>query len=157
MTRFSRKAMKITPKHQPDGAPGPLRPAIPRRRLPGWAVAVGCVVVAAAATFFIGEYFLFSKVPRALLGKWVVAEGELEGATLEFFRDGIMTMKLRKEGKEWETTAKVRAENQTLWSTATNPMTHKVETAAQTIVSLTDTQCVLEDEKGTVLKLERAP
>jgi uncharacterized protein (TIGR03066 family) len=115
------------------------------------------VTLAAVATFAVFEYVILSKVPRALLGKWVVAEGELEGARLEFFRDGTMTLKFSKGGKEWDTTAKVRTEDKTLWSTTTNPMTGKEETAAQTIVSLTDTQCVLEDEKGTVLKLERVP
>jgi uncharacterized protein (TIGR03066 family) len=162
MTQFSRKAIKIKNKHRPgdaagpNGAAGPAKSAAPRRWLPGWAVALLYVSLAGLATFVVFEYFILSKVPRDLLGKWVVAEGELEGATLEFFRDGTMTLKLSKEGKQFATTASVRTEDKTLYSTTTNPMTGKKETASQTIVSLTDTRCVLEDEKGTVLNLERA-
>jgi uncharacterized protein (TIGR03066 family) len=155
MTRLSRKAVKITNKHGPGGASGPLQPAAPRHWLPRWAVAVVCVALSAAATFAVCEYLLLSKVPRALLGKWVVAEGELEGATLEFFRDGTMRLRFSKEGKQLDDTVKIRTEDKTLWSTTRNPMTGKVETASQTIVSLTDSQCVLEDEKGTVLRLDR--
>jgi uncharacterized protein (TIGR03066 family) len=153
--------MKIINKHRPGGGagpngdPGPVTAAARRRWLPHWAVALLCVAVSGAATFALLEYVILSKVPRALLGKWVVAEGELEGARLEFFRDGTMTLKLSKGGKEWDTTAKVRTEDNTLWSTTTNPVTGQVETAAQTIVALTDTRCVLEDGKGAVLKLER--
>jgi uncharacterized protein (TIGR03066 family) len=125
--------------------------------LPKWAVAVLCVAHSAAATFAVFEYVILSKVPRAMLGKWVVTEGEMEGATVQFFRDGTMICEMNRNGKPWALKAQVRAEGDTLWSTATNSMTGKADTDMQTIVSLTDTQLVLEDKTGTLLKMERAP
>src|SRR5947209_7683012 len=96
MTQFSRKAMKLMNKHRPgdgagpNGSPGPVKAVAPRRWLPGWAVALLCVAVSAGATFAVFEYVLLSKVPRPMLGKWVVTQGDIVGATLEFFRDGTM-------------------------------------------------------------------
>jgi uncharacterized protein (TIGR03066 family) len=92
-----------------------------------------------------------------MLGKWVVTQGEMVGATLEFYRDGTMIGRLTKDGKEGVIKARVRADGTTLWSTTTNPMTRREETATQAIVSLTDSELVLEDDKGGVIRMERAP
>jgi hypothetical protein len=162
MTRFARKAVKITDKHQPgggagpSGAPGPVPSAAPRW-LPRWAVALLCVAVSAAATFALFEYVILSKIPRAMLGKWVVVEGPMEGATLEFFRDGTMIGRVDTPENKGVIEARVRSDGNTLWSTTKHPMTGQEETAEQTIVSLTETEIVLEDRKGARIKLQRAP
>jgi hypothetical protein len=39
--------------------------------------------------------------------------------------------------------------------TTTNPFTNQAETDTQTILTLTDSQLVIEDRKGTVLRMER--
>jgi uncharacterized protein (TIGR03066 family) len=161
MTQFSRKALKIKHKHRPgdgadaNGRPGPMTTAAPRRLLPPWAVALLCVAVTAAASFALFEYLILSKVPRPMLGKWVVTQGDMVGATLEFYRDGTMIGRLTKDGKEGVIKARVRADDATLWSTTTNPMTHREETATQAIVSLTEDELILEDDKGGVIKMER--
>jgi hypothetical protein len=127
-----------------------------RTRLLHWTAALLCMTIAATATFLVFENFVLSKVPRAMLGKWVVTEGEMEGATLEFFRNGTMLAKVDVNGNERFINAKVRADENTVWSTTTNPMTGQEDTAAQTIISLTATEFVLEDKKGTLMKMERA-
>jgi uncharacterized protein (TIGR03066 family) len=129
----------------------------PRSRLLHWTAALLCMAIAATATFLVFENFVLSKVPRAMLGKWVVTEGEMEGATLEFFRDGTMLAKVDVNGKEGVINAKVRADDNTVWSTTTSLMTGREVTDTQTIISLTDTEFVLEDKKGTLIKMERVP
>jgi uncharacterized protein (TIGR03066 family) len=162
MTQFSRKALKIKHKHRPDaavanGIPGAMTTVGPRRWLPPWAVALLCVAISGGVTFAVFEYLILSKVPRPMLGKWVVTQGDMVGATLEFYRDGTMIGRLNREGKEGVIKARVRADDTTLWSTTTNPMTHREETATQAIISLTDSELVLEDDKGGVIKMERVP
>jgi uncharacterized protein (TIGR03066 family) len=161
MNRFSSRTnrAKDTPRRaersSAHGQPGRSLSEPPRPWLPRWAVAVLLTAVTAAVTFVVFEYVILSKVPRAMLGKWVVTQGAMEGATLEFFRDGTMTATVTKDGKSVAYTARVRADEKTVWSTTKHPMTGKEETAEQAIVTLTDNEFVLEDKKGAVLKMER--
>jgi hypothetical protein len=147
-----------------NGTPNKEKDATGKRGwLPPWVVALLCVLVAGGVTFALFEYVILSKVPRAMLGKWVVIEVSgnkednkgMEGATLEFFRDGTMIGKVNMSGKEGIIKARVRANEKTLWSTTTNPMTGKEDTDVQSIVTLTDTEFVTEDNKGTVIKMQR--
>jgi hypothetical protein len=156
MKRFSHKAHRASAKPEAGEAltpPGTPPAQAPRRWLPGWAVPVLCVAVGAAVTIAVFEFWILSRLPTALLGKWVVVEGEMEGATLEFFRDG--TGKLTNRGNVGTVKAKVSEDGKTLWTTVADPVTGKEVTHTQTIVSLTETELELED-RGTVLKLERA-
>jgi uncharacterized protein (TIGR03066 family) len=156
-SRMSRLLTRKRPARvTPDGNPGASELTPPRPWLPHWVVPLLCVTVAAVATFALFEYLILSKVPRAMLGKWVVVEGEMEGATLEFFRDGRMLAKVNMQGKEGVIKAQVEVDGQTMRSTTVNPFTKMEETDTQTIVTLTDTQFVIEDRKGTVMKMERA-
>jgi uncharacterized protein (TIGR03066 family) len=167
MKKQSRLAKLFQNRARPrNGTPNPEKDQ-PRSEgwLPRWAVALLCVLVAGGATFALFEYVILSKVPRALLGKWVVTEvsGDskegndrgMEGATLEFFRDGTMIGTVNMNGKQGIIKARVRGNEKTLWSTTTNPMTGKDDTDVQTIVTLTDSELVVENNKGTVIKMQR--
>jgi len=159
MSRFSFDSKKTAERlRRGEARPGAsVASKSARPWFPHWATALLCMAVATTATFVLFDHFILSKVPRVMLGKWVVTEGEMEGATIEFFRNGTMLAKMDVNGKEGIINAKVRADENTVWSTTTNPMSGREQTDAQTIISLTDTQFVLEDKKGTVMKMERAP
>jgi uncharacterized protein (TIGR03066 family) len=121
-----------------------------------WVVQVLCLIVAAAGTWAATEFFILSKLPRELLGKWVVTHGEQEGATFDFYRNGTMEGRINVRGNEGIVRASVRVEDKTLFSTTTNPNTGQSLTRSQTIVTLTDRNLVLQDDRGQLLKMERA-
>jgi uncharacterized protein (TIGR03066 family) len=114
-----------------------------------------CLVLAAVVAFAVLRFVILSRVPQALLGKWLVVGGEMDGATLEFFRDGTMIGKVNMDGKEGTIKGKVEVDGDTLRITSTNPFTRRPETDVQTIRTLTEDRLVLEDRKGTVLSMQR--
>jgi uncharacterized protein (TIGR03066 family) len=123
--------------------------------LPPWLVAVACIAVGGGATFSVLHFVILSRVPHAILGKWVVIEGELKGGTLEFRRDGTMIGKVNMKGKEGTIKATVEVEGETMRITSINPYTNRSETDVQTIRTLEDDRFVIEDRKGTTLIMER--
>jgi len=123
--------------------------------LAGWPAALALVVLAGAGTYALFHFVILSRVPHAMLGKWVVVGGEMHGAVLEFSRDGTMTAKVNMDGKEGTIKAKVEVDGETMRVTSTNPLTQRPETDTQTIHVLTADEFVIEDRKGTVLRMER--
>src|SRR5262249_33695666 len=115
-----------------------------------------CLLFAAAGTWAAFEFVILSKLPRELLGKWVVVGGEQDGADFDFYRNGTMRGRLNVKNREFTIDARVRVEDGILYSTTTNPNTGQAETRKQTIVTLTDRSLVLRDDRGGLLKLERA-
>lgn len=121
-----------------------------------WGIPVLCLVAAAAGTWAAFEFIVLSKLPRELLGKWVVVGGEQDGADFDFSRNGTMRGRVNVKGREFIVEARVRVVDKVLYSTTTNPNTGREETRTQSIVALTDKRLVLQDERGQLLELERA-
>jgi len=120
-----------------------------------WAVPLLCLLISAGGTFALFEFVILSRLPRAMLGKWLVIEGEMEGATAEFSRKGTTIWKVNMKGKEAIIKGRVEVDEKTMRITTTNPMTNEPVTDTQTILTLTENQLVIEDQKGTVIKMER--
>ena len=110
----------------------------------------------AAGTWAFLEYVVWNKLPAELVGKWVVVGGEQDGATFDFHRNGTLVGRINVHGKEGIINAGVRVEGKSLHATTTNPNTKMAETRTQTIVTLTDAALVLQDDRGQLLKMERA-
>lgn len=127
----------------------------PKRSWLRWAVPLLCVLVSGGGTFALFEYVILSKLPRELLGKWVVIEGEMEGATAEFSRNGTTIWKVNMKGKEGIIKGRAEVDGETMRIMTTNPMTKEPVTDTQTILTLNENQLVIEDQKGTIIKLER--
>ena len=119
-------------------------------------LAPACVLVVAAATYALFQFVILSRVPHAVLGKWLVREGgDMHGAILEFRRDGTMIATVNMQGKAAKIVAQVEVEDETMRTTSRHPITGKEHTDVQTIRKLTDEEFVFEDSKGTVIRMER--
>jgi hypothetical protein len=158
-THFSKRAQaKLSKRPQPPQnakTPGSVNVA----KRPFWhrgLVILLCLVFAGGGTWAVMEYYVFNTLPPELVGKWVVQEGEQEGATFDFFRNGSMRGRINLRGREGIIDARVRVENGTLLSTTRNPNTGANETRTQQIVTLNATSLVLKDDRGQVLRLQRA-
>jgi uncharacterized protein (TIGR03066 family) len=145
--RFGKLAPSANGQHSP-------RTAGTRRWL-HWAIASLLVLGAGAGTFAVLHFAVLTRLPSTMLGKWLVVGGEMDGATLEFQRDGAMVGKVNMAGKEGKIQAKVEVDGETLRITSINPSTNRPETDVQTIHTLTAERFVIEDRKGTVLNMER--
>lgn len=140
-----------------DTRPGPQpeRPAAASSWLP-WAAGLVILVATAGATWALFEFVILSRIPGALVGKWVVEGGEQDGATFDFYRDGTMRGRINVGGKEGIIHARVRVEGDKMHTTTRNPSTGKDETRTQTIRSLSERELVLADDRGEVLRMTRA-
>lgn len=100
---------------------------------------------------------IYPLLPRDLIGKWVVVGGPQDGATFDFQHDGVMTGKVNLMGKEGIINARTRVEGDKLYSTTKNPLTGKDDTSVLIIHTLTPSELVVEEERGTRIKMQRAP
>jgi hypothetical protein len=123
-----------------------------RRRLPLLVAAL----VAGGATWAIFEFVVWSPLPTALVGKWVIEGGKQDGADFDFYANGTMRGRVNVQGFERPLEARVWVRDGVLYSTTQHPLTGKDETRAQKILNLTSTDLVLEDEQGKILRLSRA-
>jgi uncharacterized protein (TIGR03066 family) len=114
------------------------------------------VAVVAGGTWAASEYWLWSPIPSQLVGKWVVEGGEQDGATFDFFRNGDMVGNINLSGRAGIIKARVRVQDNLLFSTTRNPNTDQDETRTQKIITLTERDLILEDDRGQQLKLHRA-
>jgi hypothetical protein len=131
-------------------------------------------ILSAAVTYWLLDNVILTRLPTAILGKWEVTQGELEGFTMEFFRNGSMRSRIINEGQVYiidanaqvdddmleETTYAVPdvAKRKSVWQTFVNLFTSEQgaeQTIVRRIVGLTPTQLVLENQDGRTLKLER--
>jgi uncharacterized protein (TIGR03066 family) len=147
----------IQPASNPPAATDPVRPPL----LPRWLVLALCLLLAGGATgavtaWAVSEGILFSKIPRDLVGKWVVQGGPQDGATFDFFRSGDMVARLNNNGTAVVLKARVAVEGKKLLTTTRNPHTDKDETNTSTIRELTRDSLVLETARGEVFRLSRA-
>ena len=135
--------------------PQTRRAASAKRRWLHWTFALLLVAAAAAGTFAVLHFAVLSRVPHAMLGKWHVVGGEMDGAILEFRRDGTLIGTVNMKGKEGKIKGTVELDGQALRITSVNPHTKQPETDTQTIHVLTTEQFVIEDRKGTKLTMQR--
>jgi uncharacterized protein (TIGR03066 family) len=110
----------------------------------------------AGVSFTLFEFLLPGRVPAELVGQWRVVGGPMDGMTMEFQRDGTMIGRATINGKEGLLEGTALVTGNTLRTTTTNFYTGKAEIGRQTIVSLTETEFVTEDSKGTRITMVRA-
>ncbi len=94
-------------------------------------------------------------IPQELVGEWRVAGGPLNGMTLEFKRNGTMTGRTTVDGQERVLEGSAAVEGNVLRTTTVNPGTGRAETGTQTIVTLTETDLVTEDARGSRVAMKR--
>jgi len=133
----------------------PPPPAAPRSRW-RWPVLILCLLLAAGGTWAVFEYVIWTNIPGALIGKWVVEGGEQDGANFDFFRDGTMVGRINLRGSEGIIKARVRVEGDKLLLITQNSQTGQAVLRTQRIRTLTRTELVLEDGKGQVTRMVRA-
>ena len=149
--------MKSLPRARPKpkgllGTP-PQPSSRPRRRL--LLLLLGCLLLAAGGTWAMLELVVWNKLPRDLVGTWVVVEGEMEGATFEFHRDGSMVVREDVGTRRHILKGEAALEDRVLYVTTRDEDGEEV-TLAHTIRVLSPRELVLETEQGKLLKLERA-
>jgi uncharacterized protein (TIGR03066 family) len=118
-------------------------------------VALALVAVAAGGTFALFEFVLLPKVPAEMVGRWQVVGGTMNGAVMEFHRDGTMIGRHFVDGKEAVLEGSVVVRGKTLHTTTVNPFTNRAETGIQTIVTLTETEMITEEKSGTRVTMKR--
>ena len=116
------------------------------------ALAILCILLAAGATWAVLEFFVWQKVPAALIGVWQVKDGPMQGGTFAFTRNGTLAI---RTGQGQDMDAHIAVQGKKLLTTTRHPMTAREETHASIIQELTETTLILELEKGAVLRLER--
>jgi uncharacterized protein (TIGR03066 family) len=121
-----------------------------------WVGLAVCVLLAAGGTWAVMEFVVWNKLPPELVGKWVVQGGEQDGATFDFYRNGTMVGRINNRGMEGVIDARVAVEGESLFITTQNPRTKGDETKTHTIKTLNGQQLVLQDQQGTVFRMERA-
>lgn len=137
---------------RPNALPPPV--SVPGRFV-RYLMLVACLVFAAGATWAFMEFVVWNRLPSELVGKWVVVEGEQQGATLDFHRNGKMIGRFDNRGNLSIVDAQVAVEGDTLWVTTFHPTT-KVEMKKKQIIQTLDAkELVLQDQKKRVLRLER--
>jgi uncharacterized protein (TIGR03066 family) len=113
------------------------------------------LMVAGAATLAVFEFFIWNKVPPALVGTWKVQEGSKGGGTFEFSRNGTLLVHLKDPKNDFNLKARAVVQGKTLQTTTYNPQTLQEQTHTSTIVELTARSLILEFENGEVLKMVR--
>ena len=114
------------------------------------------MLLAAGGTWAAFEFFVWSRIPPELAGKWVVHGGPQDGATFDFSRNGTLEAHLNNRGTEHVLLGKVAVEDKKLSITTQNPQTKQDETRSCVIKELTEQTFIVEFEQGEVFKMVRA-
>ncbi|MBI2808757.1 MAG: hypothetical protein HYX68_27530 [Planctomycetes bacterium] len=156
-----RNPAKFTKQRQQ--APAPSAP--PAKAAGGnarrWIVLGLGALLTAAATWSFLEFVVWNKVlwnqlPGDLIGKWVVSGGDQDGATFDFYRNGSMRGRINAGGREGIINARIEVEGDTLFITTRNPHTKQDEVKKHLIKVLNRSELVLQDERKTLFRMERA-
>jgi hypothetical protein len=130
---------------------GAGEPTAARRRRPRWVwIGLGLLLVG-GATFAVFDYFVWRKVPAALIGTWDVKSGSLAEGTLQFSPDGTLRMRHKTADVVWQ----VRVRGQTLEMTTPSANTGVDRTQRAVIQEVTPSSLVLQLDKGEVLRMVR--
>lgn len=154
MTAIMRHAFKHSKHATPSSRPTPIPPAGTGKTR--WIILGLCLFATAGATWAVMEFVVWNKLPSELLGKWVVQNGEQEGATFDFFRNGTMIAQINNRGNMEIVKAEIMVEGDTLFMTTFHPMTKEPMTKKHTITTITANRLVLRDEQQNVYRMERA-
>src|SRR5262245_46364151 len=112
------------------------------------------LLVAGAGTLAVFEFFIWNKVPPALVGTWEVQGGPMSGGTFRFSRNGAVEIVHR--GADIGIRGRAAVDGKVLLLTTRDPKDIRLEqTRPSTIRELTPDSLVLELEKGQVLKMVR--
>jgi uncharacterized protein (TIGR03066 family) len=151
-TTMKRKDRKLAAKPR---AAVPAQQSHRRRWLARLPLVVLVIAVVAGASYALFDYVLPARLPAELVGTWRVVEGDMRGATMEFRRNGTMLGKFVQGDKEGIIEGTAEVDGNTLRTTTVNPYTRRPETGAQTIITLTDTEFVTEEARGSRIRMER--
>lgn len=121
-----------------------------------WAWLALALAVAGAGTLAVYEFFIWNKVPPALVGKWQVEEGAQVGGTFEFYRNGNLIIQLKNQKQDYPPIKGLCGGGcKTLLTTMPNPLTLGEQSQTIAIRQLTAKSLILEFENGDVLKMVR--
>jgi hypothetical protein len=125
-------------------------------RFPPWLFAFVSIFGSAVITVIFFEAMFLSDIPPLLQGKWVITEGELEGAILEFFKDGTMKGSARVGGEvrslQWNVTMNGDDRFRITVGEETRGL---ISVEEQTILELSSRYFKFQDSQGKVTKLTR--
>jgi len=121
-----------------------------------WAMLGLGLLLVGGGTWAALEFFVWNKLPPALVGKWEVQGGPLSGGTFQFFRNGTLETRLKKDKTYFTLRASVAVEDKTLLTTTQDSQTGREQTRKSTIRELTAISLAIELEDGAVLKMVRA-
>jgi len=149
--------MKTKPKqrqtNQARTPPMPPAPATSWKRR----VLLGLMlIVVAAGVWGLFEFVIWNRIPAELVGKWEIMEGPDEGGTVDFYPNGSMVAHVNLAGRLGVIEAKIRVDEKKIYVTTRHQQTGEEGTRVQTIKSLEGDRLVLQDEKGNLVKLQRA-
>ena len=124
-----------------------------------WGVRCLCLLCAGVCTWAFMEFVVWNKLPGKLVGSWEVVQGpaEYKEAVFEFYRSGKMVGRLNDNEKMRIMNAVVSVEGDKLQIKTRRPMSGEEHVSVQTIRNLSETELVVADEHGRVMKMARIP
>jgi hypothetical protein len=152
--KLSSQLAKLKLKKIKEAEPQPVQTKRSKGAGKNWLALIVCLLFAGIGTWGVLAFFVWENMPLALVGKWEVQDGPMQGGTFEFARDGTLEIRV-KDGKQIK--AHARVDGKTLVQTTQDPVSLREETRSKsTIQELTPTTLVLELERGAVLRMARA-
>jgi uncharacterized protein (TIGR03066 family) len=124
-----------------------------------WATLGLCLLCAGGGAWAFMEFVVWNKLPGKLVGSWEVVQGppEYKEAVFEFHRSGKMVGRLNDNEKLRIMNAVVSVEGDNLHIKTRRPRSGEEHVSVQTIRTLSETELVLADERGRVMKMARIP
>jgi hypothetical protein len=120
-----------------------------------WVLLGLSLALAAVGTMFVFDFFVWNKIPPALVGYWEVQEGPQKDGTFEFFRNGTLEVRLPAKKKDILHKTQVSVHDRTLVMTTKDPISREETNNEGIIRELTANTLILVLEKGDVLKMVR--
>jgi uncharacterized protein (TIGR03066 family) len=111
---------------------------------------VGSAVISYAVFVNVGE-----NVPPELAGLWQVTDGPLQGATLEFRRDGTVVATKMEHGTKSTTTSSAKIDGKKIYLTSKDDVSGKDDTVVQTIVRLNAEELIIRDMDKHIYRMKR--
>jgi hypothetical protein len=151
--KLSSQLAKLKLKKIKGAEPQPVQTKRGKSAWKNWLALIVCLLFAGVGTWGVLAFFVWENLPPALIGKWEVQDGPMQGGTFEFARDGTLEIRVN-DGKQFK--ARARVDGKTLVQTTQDPASLREETRKSTIQELTPNTLVLELERGAVLRMARA-
>jgi uncharacterized protein (TIGR03066 family) len=115
-------------------------------------------LLAGAGTWAFFEFVVWNKIPSELVGKWDIVDGpkEYREAVFEFYRNGTMEGRVDRGDMLHIIRSTIQLDGKKLIITSRHPETGAEKVQVQTIRTLTDRELIVEDERGTRIRMRRA-